>query len=238
MAWRSNERWLSRVWFLRGASPGFMVQMALSLRAMVFAPGEVANAGFLYVVHRGIALYGGRVLTSGKVWGEDLILMSEHLRVGWVARAMNYLEVYLINRDELLEVASLYPETYKAIRRAAIFLAMKRTIVRIAEIKKGEPLRTKSSFDRFLSDATNIDTSSDGGLAERLQKQSMAAETPVALVRQATSSVNLGEATESVGRIEEQLSNMTKLLNTVIATQAQQESKIDKLQERLKSTML
>ena len=42
-------------------------QVALSLSPIVFTPGELAINGYLYIVHRGIALYGGRVLTSGKV---------------------------------------------------------------------------------------------------------------------------------------------------------------------------
>ena len=42
-------------------------QIALSLTPLVFTPGELAINGYLYIVHRGIALFGGRVLTSGKV---------------------------------------------------------------------------------------------------------------------------------------------------------------------------
>ena len=36
-------------------------QVALKLVPMVFAPGEIAPAGHLYIVHRGIALFGGKV---------------------------------------------------------------------------------------------------------------------------------------------------------------------------------
>ena len=52
------------------------MQISLSLTPLVFTPGELAISGYLYIVHRGIALYGGRVLTSGKVWGEDCIILS------------------------------------------------------------------------------------------------------------------------------------------------------------------
>lgn len=62
-----NERWLRRVEFLDGAEEGFIIQLALQLTAMVFAPAELAPPGYLYIVHRGVALYGGRVLTAGKV---------------------------------------------------------------------------------------------------------------------------------------------------------------------------
>ena len=98
VALRCNERWLRRVSFLAGAEPEFMVQVALNLNAMVFAPGELAASNHLYIVHRGLALYGGRVLTSGRVWGEDMILQSVHLQTRYCARAMNYLEVYMIGR--------------------------------------------------------------------------------------------------------------------------------------------
>ena len=36
-------------------------------------PGELAAAGHLYVIHRGIALYAGKVLTSGKVCGARVV---------------------------------------------------------------------------------------------------------------------------------------------------------------------
>lgn len=44
------------------------VEVAMSLTPKVFAPGEVAPKGYLYVINRGLALYGARVLTAGKVW--------------------------------------------------------------------------------------------------------------------------------------------------------------------------
>ena len=67
LVWMMHKPWLSRVAFFKGTEPEFLVQIALSLSPIVFAPGELATSGFLYIVHRGIALYGGRVLTSGKV---------------------------------------------------------------------------------------------------------------------------------------------------------------------------
>ena len=80
VVWFINERWLRRVSFLRRAEKAFMVQLSLSLHAAVFAPTELAPKAHLYIIHAGLALYGGRVLRSGMVWGEDMILESEHLR--------------------------------------------------------------------------------------------------------------------------------------------------------------
>ena len=120
VAWRINERWLRRVWFLRHAEQAFIIQVALLLSPMVFAPGELTASGWLYIVHRGIALYGGKILTAGKVWGEDMILAESTLRRKWCARAMNYLEAYLLSREDLIATAESFPETYKSIRRAAL----------------------------------------------------------------------------------------------------------------------
>ena len=40
----------------------------------------------MYIVHRGIALYEARLITRGRVWGEDIILHSPHLRSNSQAR--------------------------------------------------------------------------------------------------------------------------------------------------------
>ena len=135
VAWRINERWLRRVWFLRHAEQAFIIQVALLLSPMVFAPGELAASGWLYIVHRGIALYGGKILTAGKVWGEDMILAESTLRRKWCARAMNYLEAYLLSREDLIATAESFPETYKSIRRAALLLALRRHLISAARVE-------------------------------------------------------------------------------------------------------
>ena len=72
---------------------------------MVLTPGELAPSSRLYVIERGLALYGGRVLTSGKMWGDDMILNSEENMSNLSARAMTYLEVFHISRSHLLSLA-------------------------------------------------------------------------------------------------------------------------------------
>ena len=56
MALRTNERWLSRVWFLKQAEALYLTRLAMEVQAMVFAPSELCPNGFLYVVHRGVAM--------------------------------------------------------------------------------------------------------------------------------------------------------------------------------------
>jgi len=133
VAWSVSADWLVRIPFLSGASRLFMVDLSLILHAMVFAPGDTPPIGYLYIVHRGVALYRAKIITKGRVWGEDTILHSNALKEAACARAMNYLEVYYITRHELMGLAERYPTTYTKIRRFAVFMALKRKIVLMAK---------------------------------------------------------------------------------------------------------
>jgi len=156
VVWKINERWLRHVWFLRDAEDKFMVQLSLNLAAAVFAPAELCPNGYMYISHRGIALYGGKVLTSGKVWGEDMILSSAHLRSKYAARCMTYVEVYMISRDDLLQIAKSFPPTLRIIRRSAFRLAFRREMIRRAQdnirdrsVKAGQ-VQKSSAADRLM----------------------------------------------------------------------------------------
>ena len=156
VVWKINEKWLRHVWFLKEAEDSFMVQLSLHLTAAVFAPAELCPSGYMYIVHRGIALYGGTVLTSGKVWGEDMILQSIHLRSKYAARCMTYVEVYMISRDALIELAMKHPATLKYIRRSAFRLGFRREMIRraqnqIREREKEQGIQSKdSAADKML----------------------------------------------------------------------------------------
>jgi len=156
VVWKVNERWLRHVWFLAKAEDAFMVELSLALSAAVFAPAELCPQGYMYIVHRGIALYGGKVLTSGKVWGEDIILKSLNLRSKFAARCMTYVEVYMISRDDLIELATKHPATLKHIARSAFRLGFRREMIRRANesIKRkakasGEVIK-ESQADKML----------------------------------------------------------------------------------------
>ena len=73
------------------------------------------------------------MLRAGGVWGEDMLICSEKLRTKWCARALTYLEVYMISRASLLMVAVNYEDTYKKIRKHVMYLALKRGLILIAE---------------------------------------------------------------------------------------------------------
>ena len=162
VTWAVNQKWLTRVSFFAEAEQEFLVQISLSLTALVFTPGELAINGYLYIVHRGMALYGGRVLTSGKVWGEDCIIATAHLQRRWCARAMNYLEVYMLSRDRIIMVAQDFPKSFGHIRRVAMRMAMRRHFILAAKMlasQQGIVLGSQKgsrTFDRLLEQATSV----------------------------------------------------------------------------------
>ena len=138
VSWAANSTWLQNIWFLRECDPQFMLELSLQMHAVVFSPSDIAPPGYMFIIQRGVALYQGKVLTKGKVFGEDMILQDESLRSKASARAMNYLEANYVSRTELMMLANRYPATKKRIRRAAILLSLRREVVKLAQIVQEE----------------------------------------------------------------------------------------------------
>lgn len=147
LLWHTNRVWLQRVQWLQNAECGFIVQLVLSLKPMVFAPSELVTGNMLYIVWRGVAIYGGRMVKQGGIWGDDMLIASEKLRSKWCARALTYLEVYMISRAELLTNAYHYEDTYRHIRRHIMFLTLKRGLMYIAERLKAHETAMRSMID-------------------------------------------------------------------------------------------
>ena len=88
-----------------------MLELSLQLHAVVFSPSDYAPTGYLFIVQRGLMVFRGKVLTKGKVWGEDLVLHSEDLRSTSRARAMNYVAGPRPRRASPLRTAQRRPAT-------------------------------------------------------------------------------------------------------------------------------
>lgn len=96
------------------------------------------------------------------------------------AKAMNYLEVHMIGRDELLDIAILYPRTYRKLRRQIALLALRRGIIRRAKALLGfdESTLLAGRHDVFPSrEATK--TKKKAFLIENVLQVSASAERPV-----------------------------------------------------------
>ena len=139
VSWQLNGKWLERVPFLQGVEQELLVRISVAMEPAIFVPKEVPPLGYFYLIHRGVAVYEGRVLLPGSSWGHDMILTRQDL-CDVNAMAMTYLEVYRLSRPALLDVASPFPLAWKKIRWDAIRLALVRILMSLARGQVHESL--------------------------------------------------------------------------------------------------
>ena len=151
----------------------------MAMSELVFAPSELAPRRALYVVRWGVVLHGGRVLTSGKLWGEDMILSEEAYTMPYVARMMTYVGAMHLSRECLFRIVSHFPMSFKALRRSAAHLALHRHLVRAAREHQKSSVVKKAAKQGFAGIATlhksSRDLRDDGSRKDLLDHVSSAA---------------------------------------------------------------
>ena len=105
-------------------------RMAVGDKWEVYAPSELMPGDQLHIIQRGVAMREGRVLMTGMVWGDDMILETHHLRHEVAVRALTFMQVQLLRKRELEAIASQYPAMQAQIRRLAIRVALRRECLR------------------------------------------------------------------------------------------------------------
>ena len=131
----ANNRWVDKVTWLRDEDPLFVTTVVLALKPAIFAPREEIKETALHIINSGIAIYGGRILRTAGVWGQDMLIAAPHLRTRISARAVTYLEVFFIHRDALLKLAMGFSDTWPRLQRKTRYLALQRYIVLVARSK-------------------------------------------------------------------------------------------------------
>jgi hypothetical protein len=127
-----NRPWLQKVWFFQNLEPACLARLTREMSALTFAPSEIAPLQNLYVVCRGMVLYGSLILRSGAVWGDDVILTEPRYFSKRHARAISYVDTMMLNRDTLTQVIVLFPASKARLRLMMIKLALRRHIVEAA----------------------------------------------------------------------------------------------------------
>lgn len=127
-----NTAWLERVTFLRECEPAMIVQVALRLQGIVYAPGELIPGDQLHILQRGVCVRDGRVRLAGTVWGEDMILSNAALMSSAPVRAITFAQVQTLRRRDLFAVTAMFPRMQMIIRKVAIRIALRREFIRQA----------------------------------------------------------------------------------------------------------
>lgn len=152
-----HQTLFDKIWYLRCVEKHICVQVAMRMHSSVMAPGELASLRKMYVIERGLVLYQGRVLTSGKLWGvDDILLPAGLLKYERLerARSMTYVEYRELSRIDFQDVIEADPITYQQMRKYAIFVALKRYMINLAAKLKKSGFSSGTLLDQVNVAAT------------------------------------------------------------------------------------
>jgi len=124
----------------------------------------------MYIIERGLVLYRAQIMSAGKVWGDEDIVLTEALlkyERKDRARATTYVEYRQLKRGDLMDVAEGTPVVHKRLRKIAVLVALKRYIIDYAWSEKVKEdhgpgghlngtTRPRGLLDR-LNDAAELD---------------------------------------------------------------------------------
>ena len=170
VAWQLHSKWLSHVSFLQDVQRQFLVELAVQLKGIAFAPGDMIPHGHLYIIHDGTVLYRGTLLEKSSWYGEDMILQSVHLRDKRAACAMTYVTLLHIDRDSLMALADRYPDTSKRIRRHAFLMALRRELLLRSRIQLAAQDITSASSNTQVGIEADASTKKLWGAARQSQR--------------------------------------------------------------------
>jgi len=117
-----NSYWIDQVPFFRDSCSEFCVALVKSTQLVSASKQERLGVPFsMYVVRAGAVLLKNKVLSAGRIWGEDqLLICSLHLLRFDNAVALSYVEVMQLKRSALQAALVPYPEEQHQIRKALV----------------------------------------------------------------------------------------------------------------------
>lgn len=135
-----HRKWISRVSFFcksPSESHGFVTDLAMCFQVQAYPAGECIvqlneYAECMYIIQRGLAARLGKIMSKGKVFGEDIIL-TDGIR-HYTVRSLTFVNCLMMTKGDLTAILSSgkFPETSAIIRRAAVKLAIRREFIAYA----------------------------------------------------------------------------------------------------------
>jgi len=131
------------IWYLKGMPDTVLIAIAQRFVADMFSPCEYLQDRYsLFVIRKGTCVLRRKLLTRDDVVGEDMILASDRLKDSVCPKSLTFVEVMTLSRNDLLSVCERNPDFDRRVRKAQIKLALWRSFVRSAEMKKsGETMK-------------------------------------------------------------------------------------------------
>jgi len=136
-----NCDWIHDVYYMKNFKASFSVTLLDYLVSGVFMPQEKAGVSdALCVVSRGVASRGGVVKTAGTFWGEDFILQNWDLKSHLESRALTYVEILVLTRENFFDCLEQFPQEKAVIRRSTVRLAVHRGVILFSRAMKDQGL--------------------------------------------------------------------------------------------------
>mmetsp|Transcript_49419 Transcript_49419/g.124462 ORF Transcript_49419/g.124462 Transcript_49419/m.124462 type:complete len:705 (-) Transcript_49419:116-2230(-) len=152
-----HSRWIEKVWYLRNMPHEIIVFMSRNLKMAVYSPNEeVFSDRTLFIVRRGICALSGKILVTGDIWGEDMLLSNDFLRSKNQARSLSYLSVLMLHVEDMVDIVANFPEARARLRWSQVQIAIVRGIQKIAEVTR-ELDKRGSIKSNQLSDSERMD---------------------------------------------------------------------------------
>lgn len=185
-----HNEWIGKVRYLRHQDTTALMPVLHHLRAMMYGPGEMTSKErCLYIVWRGLCIRRGRIFSRNEVWGEDMILHNDLLRSSCTARAVGYVELFMLIYEDLCEIAEKVPEIKQAVEKQRKYIALLRAFVLIKRILK--ELHFRKIVNRFALTRKQRCQLSDGILSGELTEELVTDS--AALERAFTREINIEE---------------------------------------------
>mmetsp|Transcript_72461 Transcript_72461/g.125655 ORF Transcript_72461/g.125655 Transcript_72461/m.125655 type:complete len:749 (-) Transcript_72461:39-2285(-) len=125
---------MNKVFFLedKSVSDGFVVGLFERFQFAVYPPRELVRLRRSMVCLRtGVALLKARILSAGSIWGiEDMVISNKELLQNYTPLALSYLELQFVTRSSLKELIGGFPNEEKIIRKGAVWLALRTSLLR------------------------------------------------------------------------------------------------------------
>ena len=105
-----NGRAMDSLWIMKDCSSETRFRIMDGMRTRVYAPGERTEHDTMNIVQRGQAMHRGMILSQDDAWGFDIIMQNDDLVRSSEAKALHYLEVHCIRREDLMKLHGVVKE--------------------------------------------------------------------------------------------------------------------------------
>lgn len=104
----------------------FVSALVTASTMSVFSPGDRPPARRLFIIMHGVALLRNEMLGIGDCWGDIDVLLELPAPPAREAKAVTYLRVIWIKRDDFRQLEVDFPGAFRALRSVAIFKRARR----------------------------------------------------------------------------------------------------------------